>query len=207
MRWRIGSKSFLASAEVRRRNRAKWTQPDGVKITDATAEESRSVGSTHPAWQHLEESKRGGKEEEQEGERVGVLLVCVFFCSVLWFEGKVKSSDFWKESSLGEWRALETRDSPGWQAVSCLSACNEGQFVVVVVVVHVVWKYSDLASPLTVCIFVCYNPPMSMLQKHCKEEEEEELAGDLSEICTYFCHVFVRERHYWETHILHTQLK
>lgn len=49
MRWRIGSKAFLASAEVRRRNRAKWMQPGGVKITDATAEESRSVGSTHPA--------------------------------------------------------------------------------------------------------------------------------------------------------------
>lgn len=48
---------------------------------------------------------------------------------------------------------------------------------------------------------------MSMLQKHCKEEEEEELAGDLSEKRTYFCHVFVREIHYWETHILHTQLK
>lgn len=48
---------------------------------------------------------------------------------------------------------------------------------------------------------------MSMLQKHCKEEEEEELAGDLSGKRTYFCHVFVRERHYWETHILHTQLK
>jgi hypothetical protein len=30
-----------------------------------------------------EESKRGGKEEEQEGEIVGVLLVCVFFCSEL----------------------------------------------------------------------------------------------------------------------------
>jgi hypothetical protein len=46
---------------------------------------------------------------------------------------------------------------------------------------------------------------MSLGQKHCKEEEEEELAGDLREKRTYF--VFVRERHYWETHILHTKLK